>query len=349
MGIVALVVAASSLGLGVALAATGAPLHLQDPALMTYAIEQDLAQVAFAELALERATDHGIPADCWVATTASARSGRRMHELRLAGSLAQYDDGLPQATLTALATLPTTYTAGTGLVGRSPVAPTLQALTSPVPAAPASERTAAAADKPISSPSFETSGLGPPLGVSPASPPQARGVLVAGASVPAMSTRSVSTEALVRVVIHHFKGDAGAEARARQLRERLEAHREFGVELRTVTASVKTDNLRIFFESDRSKALITRELLASGPVPIRDFTDYQPLPRAGTIELWLAATSYPGPAAPRALTTPPEVSKQSVGTTGGGASSGRQTGFRSSDSRRSESETLRLLLLQPER
>ena len=36
--------------------AAGAPLHLQDRAFMAYGIEQDLAQVAFGELALERAT-----------------------------------------------------------------------------------------------------------------------------------------------------------------------------------------------------------------------------------------------------------------------------------------------------
>lgn len=42
---------------GAVLAAEAPPLHLQDRAFMTYAIEQDLAQVAFGEMALERAAD----------------------------------------------------------------------------------------------------------------------------------------------------------------------------------------------------------------------------------------------------------------------------------------------------
>jgi putative membrane protein len=37
--------------------AAATPLHLQDRAFMTYAIEQDLAQIAFGEMAMERAAD----------------------------------------------------------------------------------------------------------------------------------------------------------------------------------------------------------------------------------------------------------------------------------------------------
>ncbi len=55
--IVAFFIAAAVSVFSVVLAAAAAPLHLQDRAFMTYAIEQDLAQVAFGELALERTTD----------------------------------------------------------------------------------------------------------------------------------------------------------------------------------------------------------------------------------------------------------------------------------------------------
>src|SRR5690242_7099602 len=37
--------------------AAATPLHLQDRAFMTYAIEQDLAQIAFGEMAMERPAD----------------------------------------------------------------------------------------------------------------------------------------------------------------------------------------------------------------------------------------------------------------------------------------------------
>jgi predicted outer membrane protein len=51
------VLAAALAAPGMALAAEAAPLHLQDRAFMTYGIEQDLAQVAFGEIAREKAMD----------------------------------------------------------------------------------------------------------------------------------------------------------------------------------------------------------------------------------------------------------------------------------------------------
>jgi predicted outer membrane protein len=51
------IVAAVALAIPGVVSAAATPLHLQDRAFMMYAIEQDLAQVAFGELALERASE----------------------------------------------------------------------------------------------------------------------------------------------------------------------------------------------------------------------------------------------------------------------------------------------------
>jgi hypothetical protein len=93
------------------------------------------------------------------------------------------------------------------------------------------------------------------------------------------------------VVIYSPAGDAAADARARVLRERLEARGEFYVDLRYVTTFDSADNIRIFFEADRDSAVIARDRVAgAGPLPIRDFSEQRPLPSPGTIELWLAST-----------------------------------------------------------
>jgi hypothetical protein len=98
-----------------------------------------------------------------------------------------------------------------------------------------------------------------------------------------------SRQPWARIVIHHFGGDPAAGARARELKDLLAARTDFTVEVRSVASPVSADNIRIFFEADRENAYAARELLAAGPMPIRDFTDYRPLPRPGTIELWLAS------------------------------------------------------------
>jgi hypothetical protein len=92
-----------------------------------------------------------------------------------------------------------------------------------------------------------------------------------------------------RIVIHHFDGDLAAGARAREVKDVLAARTGFNVEVRPVTAPVSADNIRIFFEADRENAYAARDLVATGSMPVRDFTDYRPSPRPGTIELWLAS------------------------------------------------------------
>ena len=91
-----------------------------------------------------------------------------------------------------------------------------------------------------------------------------------------------------RIVIHHYDGDAAALARALNMKEVLASRPGFTVEVRPVAARVSADNIRVFYETDRETAYAARNVVAGGTVPIRDFTDYRPLPRPGTIELWLA-------------------------------------------------------------
>jgi hypothetical protein len=148
-------------------------------------------------------------------------------------------------------------------------------------------------------------------------------------------------------VIRHSEGDAAAQSRARQLQGRLEANRKFDVELQPVAESVAADNLRIFFESDRLEARITSELLDGGPIPIRDFSDVRPRPRAGTIELWLAAGPSSGLAAPLPGAT--EVQRPSASPAESATSPTRRSEPASPPPApvRTGSETLRLLLLRP--
>ena len=93
-----------------------------------------------------------------------------------------------------------------------------------------------------------------------------------------------------RIVIHHHAGDVAGAARARELRGRLAARDGITVEIRAVPMRVSLDNMRIFFASDRRQARDARDLAGSGSMPIRDFSHYRPLPRPGTIEIWLASS-----------------------------------------------------------
>lgn len=186
-----------------------------------------------------------------------------------------------------------------------------------------------------------------------------------------------------RIVIHHYARDAAAAARALALQARLTSLPEVEVEIKPVTMLIAADNIRVFFESDRPKAHRAIERLASGPIPIRNFSDYRPLPRPGTIELWLAATDSSSAAASLPETTPAPTSAPSSAPTSAPTSapnSGRTsapasaatsaaTSTSASPSRsasaarsrrqevppspssaptRSGAETLRLLLLQPD-
>ncbi|MGE0311253.1 MAG: hypothetical protein AB7P21_06495 [Lautropia sp.] len=92
-----------------------------------------------------------------------------------------------------------------------------------------------------------------------------------------------------RFVFHHAAGDDAAAARSQALAERLAATSDAAVEVRAVPVPVSTDNIRVFFGRDRAPARAARRSLDMADAAIRDFSDYRPLPRPGTIELWIAA------------------------------------------------------------
>lgn len=123
-------------------------------------------------------------------------------------------------------------------------------------------------------------GLEPPAAAEPAqpAPPPPPAVPAAGP----------------RVVLHHGT-DPDSTALAAQLAAQLTAVGYAGVEVRAVTFDVATASIRYFYGDDRGAA--ERLIRAVGPVlawngraapstPI-GFTDFRPLPRPGTIEIWL--------------------------------------------------------------
>ena len=92
-----------------------------------------------------------------------------------------------------------------------------------------------------------------------------------------------------RFVIHYQANQATAAMRARRLAEQLADAGGAEVELRTVALRVSLDNIRLFHENDRVHALEAGTRLGKGETALRDFSDYRPLPRPGTIEVWLAS------------------------------------------------------------
>lgn len=91
-----------------------------------------------------------------------------------------------------------------------------------------------------------------------------------------------------RIVIHYPVNDPAAQTRARGLAARLLKTGSAEVEMRAVPLMVSIDNIRLFREQDRTHALEIRESLGTDITAIRDFSNYRPLPRPGTIEVWLS-------------------------------------------------------------
>lgn len=92
-----------------------------------------------------------------------------------------------------------------------------------------------------------------------------------------------------RMVIHYSNrtSKARAETIAQELRQS-----QFGqVELRSVNFDISKDNVRYFFIDDLAAARQIGVLIeANGGSPaIRDFTSFSPLPRNGTIEIWVSS------------------------------------------------------------
>ncbi len=55
-----------------------------------------------------------VPADCWLATVADARAGKRVFEVRLAGFAGKFESWLPVPDLLAVAPVPADFTGGVG-------------------------------------------------------------------------------------------------------------------------------------------------------------------------------------------------------------------------------------------
>jgi hypothetical protein len=97
-----------------------------------------------------------------------------------------------------------------------------------------------------------------------------------------------------RIVVHHG-GQPESRAVAEQLASQLVSADLGEVEVRAVPFDVATASVRYFFDEDRADA--QRLTAAIGPFlswhgraapnTAIGFTDYRPLPRQGTIEVWL--------------------------------------------------------------
>lgn len=98
-----------------------------------------------------------------------------------------------------------------------------------------------------------------------------------------------------RVVIHYSTGNASGASLAQSIAAALGGDRFGEPEIRAVQQTVATASIRYFHAADRDAAArlvaSVRPLLASAgraaPVTPIDFTDFTPLPRPGTLEIWV--------------------------------------------------------------
>ncbi|MFZ1431355.1 MAG: hypothetical protein WAS21_31920 [Geminicoccaceae bacterium] len=98
-----------------------------------------------------------------------------------------------------------------------------------------------------------------------------------------------------RVVIHYSMGNASGANLAQSLAATLGGNRFGEPEIRAVPQTVATASVRYFHVGDRDAAVrlvaSVRPLLAgagrAAPVTPIDFTDFTPLPRPGTLEIWV--------------------------------------------------------------
>jgi hypothetical protein len=103
---------------------------------------------------------------------------------------------------------------------------------------------------------------------------------------PAAPKAPVPSAVGARVVIHHVARAAEADRVARLLPQGVVL-----AEIRSVRASPAAPDIRYFFAEDREAAERLAQALsrqAGARVPARNFSHFRPLPRPGTLELWLA-------------------------------------------------------------
>ena len=163
-----------------------------------------------------------------------------------------------------------------------------EAVRPPVPASPPPP--AVVAVPPPPAPASLAERLGPPL-EAPEPPVVAAPVERPVAAPPPSEQPALPVR---RIVVHHG-GQAESRAVAEQLASQLLSASLGDIEVRAVPFDVATASVRYFFDQDRADA--QRLTAAIGPflnwhgraVPATaiGFTDYRPLPRQGTIEVWL--------------------------------------------------------------
>lgn len=270
----------------------------------------------------------GLATDCWLAAAARLAPARHALEVRLAGFAGRYDGWLAERELLAVAPIAVDYRDGTDRYAdlmRVPAAPvsadvagtqgtqgtqdpqqalqalqaqdahdaasTLRAIDETALRVPEPAAAAAAVDDSVAASPPTVPPLQEPASAQESSAP----VLPAPSPPPRPATDApVGFAAQTRVVIHHPASDDGSAARAQALAAQLAAERDWRVEIRRVPQAVSRDNIRVFFEADRAAARDARALVADEAMPIRDFSDYRPLPRPGTIEIWLAVPPSAG-------------------------------------------------------
>ena len=104
---------------------------------------------------------------------------------------------------------------------------------------------------------------------------------------PADERRAALRDGDARIVIHH--GTPSAESAARRLGEAVEGEGLGGAELRRVDVDVSQANVRYFHPQDRAAAeAVNRVLRRAGyGSDVQDFTEFDPPPSLGTVEVWL--------------------------------------------------------------
>lgn len=158
---------------------------------------------------------------------------------------------------------------------------------SPLRSAPLAGNEQRAPDVPQTG-SLPLAGDASPSGLFRPEAPEARVPEEAMAPKAREESAPLTRQAIPRMVIHHQAGDQAATKRAAALARTLGSGRDIRVEVRSVPMNVPQDNIRIFFPADREEAARVRDIIDREAIPIRDFSHYRPLPRPGTIEVWLA-------------------------------------------------------------
>lgn len=102
------------------------------------------------------------------------------------------------------------------------------------------------------------------------------------------------TLAQARVVIHY--PERGGYERSQELTRLLRAVGTAEVETRAVRFAVDRQSIRYFHAADRDVSGKIADLVGvaggGGRETVSDFTTFRPIPRDGTVEIWLPQTGF---------------------------------------------------------